>query len=175
VDFSTLRRRCQQRLRDLSIPQPFDLELLCADVAATRGRPIRLLPMTLPGSGPCGLWLAGEQADYIVYQEATSRLHQEHIVLHEIGHLLCRHRVSSVTDGHLDAVFPHLNPETVRKILARSRYATEEEREAELIATLILQRAQRAPRTPRALDPASAAILARLEASIDPSGRRHDG
>jgi hypothetical protein len=44
----------------------------------------------------------------------------------------------------LDELFPSLDPRLVRSVLGRSRYADPEEREAETVASLILERAQNA-------------------------------
>jgi hypothetical protein len=151
------------------VPRPFDIAELCAGMARGRGRPIRLLPMSLPPGGPCGMWIAGEREDYIIYEATTSRAHREHIIMHEIGHLLCRHPAAPrLTDEQAYAVFPHLDPDMVRRVLARTRYSTDEEQEAEMIASLVLERAERAPTAPPATDPRASAILARLEATIDP-------
>jgi hypothetical protein len=170
VDLKSLRRRCLLRVRELAIPQPFDLTELCAHIAASRGRDIRLLPMALPSTGPCGLWMATEQTDYIVYQQSTTPLHQEHIVLHEVGHLLCRHGEGrSLDNDHIGLAFRRLDPAAVQRILARTRYSTDEEREAEMIASLILHRARRTGDALPAADPRDAAVLARLQASMDSS------
>ncbi|CAM5323089.1 hypothetical protein SAVIM338S_00795 [Streptomyces avidinii] len=37
--------------------------------------------------GPVGLWLNLPDADVIIVQERTTRLHQDHIILHELCHL----------------------------------------------------------------------------------------
>lgn len=89
---SRLRRRCERRLRGVSIPQPFDLDAFCAVVAAHRGRPLVLQPMPgLSTGAPCGLWISVPTADYVFYDPETSRLHAEHIVLHELAHMLSGH------------------------------------------------------------------------------------
>jgi hypothetical protein len=162
-----LRRRCLQRLRHLAVPRPFDIAELCAGLASARNRPIRLLPMRLPPAGPNGLWIAGAHRDYVVYESTTSRPHREHIVMHEIGHLICDHRAA--------AVFPHLDPGVIRAVLARTRYSTDEEQEAEMIASLVLERADRSPAPAPVADPRTGALLARLAAAIDPHGRAADG
>ncbi|MFH8747489.1 ImmA/IrrE family metallo-endopeptidase [Streptomyces rimosus] len=132
-------------LRDLVIPQPFDVDDICAQVSKRRNRPLRLLPMQgMSGSAPCGMWLATGEADYIFYEPNTSRLHSEHIVLHEIGHLLGDHTQNLRTDSSLiSRLLPSLNPETVKRVLGRASYTTEQEREAELFASLVRARAGR--------------------------------
>lgn len=136
-----LRRRCLARLRDLPLPAPFDVHALCDRVADRRGRPIRLIP--LAGlSGVCGLWIATDTTDLICYERDTTRPHQDHIILHELSHVLCDHfPVSLPGNLHTQALFPDLDPAMVRAVLGRAGYTTDEEREAETLASLIRQRA----------------------------------
>ncbi|WP_229073180.1 hypothetical protein [Actinoplanes sp. DH11] len=110
----SLRRRCARRLRGIRVPDPFDLDAFCAEVAASRGRPLHRRP--LPGLGPgapCGLWLGLTGADYVFYDADTSPLHAEHIVLHEIAHILCAHGGGKLP-GQL---FPDLGPALVGQVL----------------------------------------------------------
>lgn len=135
-----LRRRCLARLRDLPLPAPFDVHELCQRVAARRGRPIRLLPVA-GLTGVCGLWIATGTTDLICYERDTTRPHQDHIILHELSHVLCHH-YPVTTPGHdTSALFPDLDPAMVRAVLGRAGYAAAEEREAETLASLIRQRA----------------------------------
>ena len=94
-----LRRRCQRVIGGITLPDPFSAQELCAHLAHKRGRPLHLLPLptpTVPGT-PSGMWLAAEHGDYIFHDAQTSPLHQEHIIVHEIGHM-----VSGTQDGTLD-------------------------------------------------------------------------
>ena len=136
-----LRRRCRARLRDLPLPVPFDVHELCDRLAARRGRPIRLLPVA-GLTGVCGLWIATDTTDLICYERDTTRPHQEHIVLHELAHVLCDHYPVSLPGEHdTTALFPDLDPAMVRAVLGRAGYSSAEEREAETLASLIRQRA----------------------------------
>ena len=48
----------------------------------------------MPGlstGAPCGLWISVPAADYVFYDPDTSRLHAEHIILHELAHMLSGH------------------------------------------------------------------------------------
>jgi len=137
-----LRRRCLARLRALPLPAPFDVHVLCDQVAARRGRPIRLIPAA-GLTGVCGLWIATDTADLICYESDTTRPHQDHIILHEVSHLLCAHYPVELPTGTL---LPDLDPAVVRAVLGRAGYSTDEEREAETLASLIRQRATTRPR-----------------------------
>ncbi|ROP33411.1 hypothetical protein EDD30_6390 [Couchioplanes caeruleus] len=134
-----MRQRCRNIVRDLEIPSPFDVQEFCRRLGDKRGRPIRLLPMDLPPDCPCGLWLSTEQADFVFFQQETSGPHQLQIILHELGHLLCEHRIGSVLSDDLSQLLvPDLDPALIKTMLGRGHYSQEAEQEAETIATLIL-------------------------------------
>lgn len=146
-----LRRQCRQLLNDLDIRPPLDVTELCRRVGERRNRPIRLWAHPIPVPGPFGVWIATKSADYILYQRETSRSHQAHIILHELGHLLAGHTADPQDDAlladlypatdpdRLQAQYPDLEPDAVRRALRRTSYDTVEEREAETIATIILE------------------------------------
>jgi hypothetical protein len=112
---------------------------MCARLAAHRGRQIYLMAYPIPAPGPFGIWLATSRADHIVYQEQTSRPHQAHIILHELGHLIADHRSDEQDDDMLQMIYPDIDPDVVRRALRRTSYDNAQEREAETVATIILQ------------------------------------
>ncbi len=120
-------------------------------MAAHRGRPLTLQPMPGLGAGaPCGVWISVPTADYVFYDPTTSRLHAEHIVLHELSHMLCGHTtgVNAGPDGGAGAVsrlVPDLDPRAIETILGRASYTTAQEREAEMLASLIRARSATGP------------------------------
>ncbi|MEU8891112.1 toxin [Streptomyces sp. NPDC048442] len=166
-----LRRRCERLLAEAGVPDHCSVDELCDHLSKRRERPIALLPMQVRQHGPGGLWLACAGVDVILYDPDTSRSHQNHIVTHELAHILCEHRTAGTgagTDDHsMHALFPDLDPELVRGMLGRSFYTDPQEREAEMIASLILKRAR-----PRSADPSpalpgeTAAIIRRIERTI---------
>jgi hypothetical protein len=164
MDFKAVRRRCAKMARDLPLPQPFDVRELCRRVAEQRGRPITLMPMYGGDSGVLGLWVAAESADMIFYEENTTPPHQQHIVLHELSHLLCDHYPAQLsTTEHMRMLMPDLDPQMVQRILGRTTYLVVEEQEAELLATLIQQRAQKEA-TP---DHSTTAVAEKINAAFD--------
>ena len=173
-----LRRDCAVLVDALDIPAPFDAHEMCRRLAVSRGRPIRLLPVALPPDGPCGVWLTVHGTDYVLYEQRTSRLHQEHIILHEVGHLVCQHEATPVLDEETAALLmPNLDRRMVERVLGRTCYSARDEQQAEMIASLILQRAERPATEPRWVVPAEAAgIVDRLESSlVHPNRRRTRG
>jgi Zn-dependent peptidase ImmA (M78 family) len=93
----------------------------------------------MPMPGPVGVWIRTNSADYIIYPADTSAPHQNHVILHEIGHMIAGHK----GDGHdadiITEWFPHISPDVVRSSLQRSHYDSEQEQEAEIVATIILE------------------------------------
>jgi hypothetical protein len=134
-----LRKRCKQTLRSLDIRPPLRVPVLCERLGAQRGRPIRLVPYPLPVSGPSGLWIASPTADYLLYQQHTSIAHQDHIVLHEVGHIIAEHTGVDLDDQTWALLDPDLLRTAIGNALHRTCYDTEREREAETVATIILE------------------------------------
>lgn len=140
TDLRRLRRRCARLVRDIAVPVPFDAERLCREVGERVGQPIHLLPVSMPADGPSGLVVAGPRAHYLCYDSGTRPLHQQHIIAHELGHIIAGHTVGR--EPGAEAVLSTLDEEMVRRVLARDGgYDSGQEREAELIAELLLRRA----------------------------------
>ncbi|MFD9223603.1 hypothetical protein ACFWDI_27210 [Streptomyces sp. NPDC060064] len=159
-----LRRHCKQLLRKLDIQPPLHLDDLCRRLGEHLGKPIRLIPWALPVPGPFGLWMSRPNEEVIFYRAETTRVHQDHIILHEIGHILADHQ----DDGDPDGEFPDFGPDFPRDLIIRgfrrTCYTKDYEREAELVATIIQEWAMvidyvsaRTPEDP-ALDPLGAAL-----------------
>ncbi|MFF7788124.1 hypothetical protein [Streptomyces sp. NPDC007991] len=166
-----LRRRCQAMLRKFDLPQPFSLKGFCRQLEERRQRQIHLhsVPLQNLMEGVYGLWLATETDDHFFYERQTSRLHQEHIVLHEIGHMLFNHESHSPEGGGTGSVsqlFPDLDPGLLRKVLARSNFSARHEREAEIMASEIRTRAL------SGVDRKSGNVVARLEEGLGLDGPR---
>jgi hypothetical protein len=97
--------------------------------------------------------VATESADLIFYEPATSALHKLQIVLHELAHLLLGH---GAPDADRPAYATRLLPDTedcednedglgidldqVLHILGRTSYSDNEEKDAELLATILSHR-----------------------------------
>ncbi|WP_300010190.1 hypothetical protein [Pseudonocardia sp.] len=142
VGFGELNRRARALVRsldaDVGIPRPLDVPELLAGLARHRGRPIDLFATVNTAGGPCGMWLRQPDRDVIVHAADTSPLHQAHIVLHEIGHMIADHPGTCCLPLDLvRRILPGAGATLVGHLFARSTYATDEEREAELVASLI--------------------------------------
>ncbi|MGW6929425.1 hypothetical protein ACWGE0_05110 [Lentzea sp. NPDC054927] len=150
TSWRSLRRRSRDRLAGFEVPKPFSIEALCTQVSASRGRDLHLHPLAHTGAAdlPCGMWVSTAKADHIFHARGASALHQQNIILHEIGHMLCDHTLANDDNG-LTALLGDLDPAMVRRVLMRTRYSTPEEQEAEMVAALIREQAGWDARTAR--------------------------
>ncbi|MFF4779072.1 hypothetical protein ACFY05_40260 [Microtetraspora fusca] len=157
-------RKCERIVGRLSIPAPFDSDLFISALAEQRGRIVELVPMP-GGATQCGALIATDDADYIFYATSTTRLHQEHILLHEVGHLLCGHIGDAKLESLPKLLLPNLSGDLVRRVLGRTDYSGAEEQEAELVASMIARRARR--RLAGSVAPELADGLARVGSIFD--------
>ena len=88
-----------------------------------------------------GLWIGTAEADYVYYEQGTTPFHATAIALHEIAHILLGHSGPMTWQDIARVLAPGAHPALVRLILGRSAYDTAEERDAETLASLILERA----------------------------------
>ncbi|MFP3986491.1 toxin [Streptomyces sp. E11-3] len=136
-----LRKAGAQRIAALDLPEVTDVAELCRHLGEVRDRPITLVPMQMPSSHPCGMWVAARDEDLIFYDANTTSAHQEHIILHELGHIICCHRgAGGLDEAAARLLFPNLDPDLVRDMLLRATYDDVQEQEAEIIAYLLSQR-----------------------------------
>jgi hypothetical protein len=139
-----VKQRCAAAIHEIGIPVPFDLGEFCARLERHRGRSIRLVAVPARLDAPSGLWVSTADTDYIYHPEGISPLHRAHIVLHEISHMLLGHLGGPRDGGHLaDLLAPDLSDGLARLILGRSSYTSAEEHDAEIMASLLLERAAR--------------------------------
>lgn len=167
ANLKRLRRRCESRLGELQLPSPFDVHRFCEELASRRGRPIQLCPVPM-GEGPSGFWMAGPRVDFIFFEEQTSPLHQAQITLHEACHIVCGHRPIELSETEVSRlIFPDLREEIVQSGLQRGGYSTSEEREAEFLASLILEHVAPGPGHSATLDQETANMLERHRVALE--------
>ncbi|GAA3299341.1 hypothetical protein GCM10020295_37300 [Streptomyces cinereospinus] len=166
-----LHRWLRRELQGLGVKPPLDVEELCRALGERRGRPILLRPFPLEKPGPSGLWVDTPQMDVILYQQETTRLHQEHIILHEVGHILVSEdeqadEEQETPDDFVEGwatLIPVLDPDLVRRVAQRCSYDDGEECEVELAATIILEWSSALdPATPLSDDP----TLRRIQSAL---------
>lgn len=88
------------------------------------------------------MWIATRTVSYIFYDQETSAAHQDHIIAHELAHILKGHR-GATTLATLDVggLFSLLDPALIKTVLGRTDYTEQDEREAETVGTYLQQHA----------------------------------
>ncbi len=147
----------RRELQALGASSPLDVEALCDALARRRGRPLFLRAAPLEKPGPSGYWAEYDDYDVILYQQETTRLHQEHIILHEVGHILVAEKetedAASVTESRVHSevsssattvegwaeLLPVFAPSAIKRVAKRCSYDDGEECSVELVATIILE------------------------------------
>lgn len=142
----------------LPVPVPWSLDTFVDALSDQRRRAIHLRPLEGPGGVdmPTGLWVPTPEVDHVFFETSTSVPHQEHIICHELAHMILRHEPDPTQPGHyLRRVFEQIDPGLIEAARARTSYRLVEEQEAETLATLILGGATRQLHTPPNAEPGS--------------------
>ncbi|WP_426738248.1 hypothetical protein [Plantibacter sp. 2H11-2] len=121
-----------ERVRDLSI----------------RTRPLRALGDT----SVCGLLLVEGQRCTIFHAPASSAIHRLQCLLHELGHLLLRHDLSTQSAPTLNRFLPDVRLEVGDRLFGRADLSDGDEIEAERLADLLAAGIRRRPQHPIGLE-----------------------
>lgn len=152
------RDRYASVLCEVGVPEPFDVDVFCANVAARRGRRVQLHELPTEVGRVCGLYVSLPAVDHVYFATGTSPRHQQHIIVHELMHLLFGHGgLRGFSSEVLERLLPGLDPGLVRAALARGGYSNPEEREAETVASLVMRHVRTVPAGLRA-DPVAERI-----------------
>ncbi|WP_143230711.1 hypothetical protein [Actinosynnema sp. ALI-1.44] len=120
------------------LPRPWRIEDLCAALAERRGRPLLLHELDLAAL-PFGLWYFDGERDHVISRAGTTGYHRDHIVLHEICHMLAGHNTGPATaDGDDMAA-------RVIAAAVASPHTNAQEELAEAFATMVLKQARKRP------------------------------
>lgn len=137
--------RIEELVRTLPVPYPFDRNVLIDNLARDRGRPIQLLAVDAGAlaDSPCGMWVSTDDCDWICHESGTTEYHIDQIVAHEIGHMMLGHSNAPQFDDARGIEWcrrflPSLDPSTVQEIFGRTNHSTNEERDAEMFAHLLM-------------------------------------
>lgn len=149
LDDRLLRKWCEDQVDLLDLPHRFSTRELREAISVIRGKPIILKPLSTLGAidAPCGIRLETPQADLLFYEEGTSVHHQRVIITHELCHVYCDHPGSL----EIDADTAHalgVNPTLALRMSGRTSYREGDERETEMMMTVIRQRIYRERNSP---------------------------
>jgi hypothetical protein len=90
----------RQLVCELDLPATITPDDLAARLSTVRRRPIKIQPYPdkvvaesrrLDEPLPYGVWVPAPTVDYVFFRQNTTHTHRQHIVLHELGHIVCRH------------------------------------------------------------------------------------
>ncbi len=139
------RERVRSVLAAVPMPRPWSMNAWVDRLEAWRGREIDLVPVAYRPGQPSGAWQARPDYDLIAYTEHTSALHQDHIIAHELAHLLCAHTGTCLmSESEAAELAPDLAPRALSHLLTRVTSGADEY-EAELIAVLLMSAATTGP------------------------------
>ncbi|TEA03351.1 ImmA/IrrE family metallo-endopeptidase [Mycobacteroides salmoniphilum] len=148
-ELQAIHKQCTRKLADLGLDTLTTVEDIRARASELSERDIQLVPYALSGSGVHGLLVRTDATDYVVYDSDTTTMHREHIILHELSHVMC---------GHTGA-----NSRELAEILCRESYLDDQEVEAEMLASMMGQRVSPDSHRPT---PVTNANLRRILASL---------
>ncbi len=128
------------------VPDSGVVDDLVSAVSAARSRAVQLLPFDMGLSSPSGMWIATEQADYVVFPSDASSAERTAVICHELAHMLLNHQPGAETERlsqMAELVAPNLDPSVARRFLGRHGYNEAVEAEAEHLATALVTRLAR--------------------------------
>ncbi|ADG78171.1 hypothetical protein TPAU25S_03083 [Tsukamurella paurometabola] len=138
---------CTAAVDSLDLTGQVSVEDLRAAVARHQQRTICLTPFALESAAVHGLLLSTDDVDYIVFEQNTMPFHQEHIILHELGHIMLAHASSTAVGEMVVSSQPYAlstaglpGEGTATRILGRHTYEDRQELEAEVMASILGQR-----------------------------------
>ncbi|MEU4486620.1 M48 family metalloprotease [Streptomyces purpurascens] len=137
--WSPRKRRQGDLLAELNLPDVISIRDLRPEVSRRTGREVVLEPREQAPS-VCGACAVTESAVYVFYDPRTSPLHQDHIIAHEFGHLLLGHHESRTLSDLAPSLLTTMDPAVVQMMLGRTKYDEAEERDTELLASLLQRR-----------------------------------
>ncbi|WP_420879004.1 hypothetical protein [Rhodococcus sp. (in: high G+C Gram-positive bacteria)] len=151
------REAAERILRDLPLSRPWSLDRFIADLSIRNNRPIEIL--TIPdgtgqfeddeGNKITGAWIPSARMDHIFVTSQAAGAYREHIICHELAHVIFRHRADTRSAEALQAAYlrrlmPNIHPDHMKTLLPsavcrhRAVLVDPIEREAEWLATLLM-------------------------------------
>ncbi|MET7737363.1 hypothetical protein ABZT02_39485 [Streptomyces sp. NPDC005402] len=137
--WSARRLRRPDLLAELKLPHVTNVRDLSDEVSRRTRRKVVLEPRE-QAPAVCGACAVTESAVHVFYDPRTSSLHQDHIIAHEFSHLLLGHHENRPVSALAPTFITSVDPATVQMMLGRTKYEEDEERDTELLASLLQRR-----------------------------------
>ncbi|MFD9483357.1 hypothetical protein ACFWBX_05015 [Streptomyces sp. NPDC059991] len=140
-----LSRYCKKQLLNFPLPDPFTLDGLVSNIELARNCSIQLVTLGSAGTdlrSPCGLRIHTGPTNFILYRQKPTPNQTFHSICHELSHLWLDHGKDSAGESQLPESFQAFLFERLgagEAMRARVHYDSRDEREAELMASLIRQ------------------------------------
>jgi hypothetical protein len=106
------------------LPVPWDIDHLCRDLAEQRARTLTVHGVTILPAGVTGLWFDDGTCDHILVHASTRGIYRDHIILHEIAHMLADHGALPHADAACDLVDHNWNARIDIEELIAEQFAT---------------------------------------------------
>jgi hypothetical protein len=116
---------------------------LCVSLSERRGRVLVLHSVDLPAL-PFGLWYDNGNQDHIICREGITGYYRDHVVLHEICHMLARDTAVGPR-GRTDEEADGDPLSQLIELAMRDPYAIAQEEVAEMFASRVLKLAKQLP------------------------------
>lgn len=123
------------------VPEPWGIDELCQRLAQQRGRELVICPVDLPAL-PFGLWYNDGERDYVIYRAGIRGYYRDHIILHEICHILAKHNTER---NSLPTVDENSDVDVVSRLLKNAmhnKFNSLQEGTAEMFASKVLKLAR---------------------------------
>jgi hypothetical protein len=134
----TMDLRAGRVLRHLAAAAPFELDEFRACLQRHSGRPVHLVPASLPAGSPSGVCCRTASADYLYYEDQTSPFHQAHILVCLAAHAVVDSEPQRWVDPRL---IPDVSPHLAELMLGAVGCAPVGDQDAEAFAVRALDRA----------------------------------
>lgn len=123
----------------LNLPEHISLDALLQEVSYVHGKPVTVkIVEEAIFHGVSGLWVESSQRSILLVRDGLSELHRMHVILHECGHILLRHRGCDGLLESMPSLFQHIGRKKgIKTLLARSPRWNELEIAAEHVAYLL--------------------------------------
>ncbi|MFJ9416639.1 ImmA/IrrE family metallo-endopeptidase [Streptomyces sp. NPDC101227] len=131
--YASIQQDSERFVRSLNLPAVTGIRDLIPEVERRTGLAVELQPAEVQVSTPCGLWIATEKRHYIFYDPRTSVAHQDHIIAHEIAHILKDHQGTAKMSTDVSGI----SAELILSVLGRTQYDDAQELEAEMVGTYL--------------------------------------